>query len=47
VRASHFIMAGNLIIHSVYPFSKLHGEDGGNWIGLVYKIVTCFYIVLA
>jgi hypothetical protein len=28
VRASHFIMAGNQILHSVYLFSKLHG---GGW----------------
>ena len=44
VRASHFIIAGNLIIHSVYPFNKLHGEDGGNWIGLIHKIVTFLQI---
>ena len=44
MRASHFIMAGNQILHSVYPFSKLHGEDGGNWIGLIHKIVTWLQI---
>ena len=44
VRASYFIIAGNLIIHSVCPFNKLHGEDGGNWIGLIHKIVTCLQI---
>jgi hypothetical protein len=44
VRASHFIMAGNQILHSVYPFSKLQGEDGGDWIGLIHKIVTWLQI---
>jgi hypothetical protein len=46
VRASHFIMAEHLIIHSAYPFSQLHGENGGIGLDLFTNLSILFHCLI-